>query len=188
MMLRFIDLGYGTGFTFGPLSSKTFHISLPLPPDITLRPPNFSHRPGITLRPLDASHFDTVKRFWSYAARAADADVIIRDGLLAGLSVGAFIDDDDATTPTSDGLVSWCVLNHNGSLAFMHTLESHRRRGLGGLVLTKLTEICQQRGYPCSASTVAETKYGIVSALTKLGYNQVGDVLVGGGAPSQTAQ
>ncbi|KAF0305896.1 hypothetical protein FJT64_022526 [Amphibalanus amphitrite] len=78
--------------------------------------------PGITLRPLDANHFDIVKHYWPYAARAADADAIIRDGLLAGLSMGAFVDG-DTSTPTGDGLVSWCVLNHNGSLAFMHTME-----------------------------------------------------------------
>ncbi|XP_043189203.1 uncharacterized protein LOC122363717 [Amphibalanus amphitrite] len=159
--------------------------------------------PGIVLRPLDANHFDIVKHYWPYAARAADADAIIRDGLLAGLSMGAFVDGDtatstgdastptgdastptdDASTPTGDGLVSWCVLNHNGSLAFMHTMESHRRQGLGGLVLGALTRLLQQRGYPCSASTVLGPQYG-TRALQQLGYTLVGDVLVGGGGPA----
>ena len=144
------------------------------------------HSPGISLRPLDSVHLDTVKQYWPYAASAADADVIIGDGLLAGLSIGAFIDG-DASTPTPDGLVSWCVLDHNGSLAFMHTLESHRRRGLSRLVLTALTRLCQRRGYPCSASTVLGPDYG-TRALQQLGYSLVGDVLVGGSAPVASSQ
>ena len=145
------------------------------------------HRPGVTLRPLDASHLDTVKRFWPYTSRANDADAIIGDGVLAGLSVGAFISQAGAAVTPPEGPVSWCVLNHNGSLAFLHTLESERGRGLGGLALAALTQLCQQRGYPCSVATLLGPGCG-TRPPAELGYALVGDVLVGRGAPSGAAQ
>ncbi|XP_037071702.1 uncharacterized protein LOC119092905 [Pollicipes pollicipes] len=102
--------------------------------------------PGVSVRPLDSIHLDTVKRFWPYTAVTPDADGVMRDGMTVGLSVGVFVavDNDVASSPDGE-LVCWVLLNRNAFLGFLHTLESHRRRGLARLAMAELTRLFLQR-------------------------------------------
>ncbi|XP_037076669.1 uncharacterized protein LOC119097802 [Pollicipes pollicipes] len=45
---------------------------------------------GVVIRPLNEGHVDQVKRFWEYSDHVPGVDGIIRDGVLRGLSAGAF--------------------------------------------------------------------------------------------------
>ena len=118
----------------------------------------FLHRAGIRVDRLLPEHTETVKHYWPFAADVLEAHPIIDDGVLAGLSAGAFVTEpasqssgdlgDQEEPLPADGLASWAVVNHNGGLGFLHTLSSQRRQGLAGLVLAELTRISEAAGYP----------------------------------------
>ncbi|XP_037085991.1 uncharacterized protein LOC119106450 [Pollicipes pollicipes] len=94
--------------------------------------------PGVSVRPLDSIHLDTVKRFWPYTAVVPDADGLMRDGMTVGLSAGVFVAADNDVASSPDGeLVCWALLNRNAMLGFLHTLETHRRRGLARLAMAE---------------------------------------------------
>ncbi|XP_037071698.1 uncharacterized protein LOC119092903 isoform X1 [Pollicipes pollicipes] len=130
--------------------------------------------PGVSVRPLDGIHLDTVKRFWPYTAVTPDADGVMRDGMTVGLSVGVFVavDNDVASSPDGE-LVCWVLLNRNAFLGFLHTLESHRRRGLARLAMAELTRLFLQRRLPCLVATAVPS---VMNMMKPLGYSSVCNV------------
>jgi len=141
---------------------------------------------GLAIRPLDLSHMDTVRRSWPYAPVTPDATAHLQDGLRSGISVGVFVSADSPVTATastppqaetsrtaatnnepsaSDSLASLAMVNYHGHLGFLYTMPTHRRRGLARLVLAKLTQLFEQRGYPCLLNTGEKNIHGTVRYL-----------------------
>ncbi|XP_037085572.1 uncharacterized protein LOC119106081 [Pollicipes pollicipes] len=98
----------------------------------------------------------------------------MRDGMTVGLSVGVFVAADNDVASSPDGeLVCWVLLNRNAVLGFLHTLESHRGRGLARVAMAELTRLCLQRRLPCLVTTAVPS---VMHMMEPLGYSSVCDV------------
>jgi len=122
---------------------------------------------GLTVRPLDLRHEDTLRHFWRYAHYHPDLDMLLHDGLRCGISAGVFTAE--GATSGAAQLVSWAILHHNGHLGFLHTVPAYRRRGLASLALAESTRRCAQSGYPCVAGT-GQGSTSVIRMLEELGY------------------
>ncbi|XP_037085881.1 uncharacterized protein LOC119106361 [Pollicipes pollicipes] len=165
------DVRHQRGFSSRLIDTNTLFVKEEYPPVecvLTCCPP------GVSVRPLDSMHLDTVKRFWPYTAVTPDADGVMRDGMTVGLSAGVFVAADSDVASSPDGeLVCWALLNRNAMLGFLHTLETHRRRGLARLAMEALTRLCLQRRLPCLVATAVPS---VMHMMEPLGYSSVCNV------------
>jgi len=89
---------------------------------------------SFVVAPLRAEDADVVNRTWKYN-RGAQSLPLVRSMIASGRTMAAFVDDSDSGKRRP---VSWALEYPNGSWGMLHTLESHRRRGLALRVVRSL--------------------------------------------------
>ncbi|XP_034473652.1 uncharacterized protein LOC117781045 [Drosophila innubila] len=101
---------------------------------------------GISLRSLDTEDILTVNNLWRYGTEYTVK--FIRRLILYNVSVGAF--------DTDGKLVACCLRLPIGALGVLHVLDSHRRLGLGSLMVRCLAKKISKLGDEVLAPVVKE--------------------------------
>ncbi|XP_075154016.1 uncharacterized protein LOC142227385 [Haematobia irritans] len=98
---------------------------------------------NITTRDLDETHAEFVNSVWPH--RSADSEKFVRHLIKFNKSVGLF---------EGDQLVAWCLIQPLGSLGLLQVEESHRRKGLGKLVVKIMSKYLAEKGTEVTATVV----------------------------------
>ncbi|ALC38140.1 maker400 [Drosophila busckii] len=85
---------------------------------------------GLELRSLELEDAETVNEFWPH--RSAGSIHFARALISRNISVGAY--------ETNAQLVAWCLRLPTGSLGFLQVKDSHKRLGLGSLMVRYLSK------------------------------------------------
>ncbi|XP_043647482.1 uncharacterized protein LOC122616187 [Drosophila teissieri] len=86
--------------------------------------------PGITLRNVNLEDAETINEIWPH--RAPGSIEFVRSLIKYNMNLGAY--DDNGK------LVAWCLRLPIGSLGLLQVLESHKRLGLGSLMVKSMAK------------------------------------------------
>lgn len=88
---------------------------------------------GYFLQKLEKEHADIVVDHWPYFKEMPNKTNTIAMFISTFISVGAFSTENPAQP------VSWSCMLHCGEIAFVYTVEGHRRKGLSKAVVETIT-------------------------------------------------
>ncbi|XP_064540979.1 uncharacterized protein LOC135430297 [Drosophila montana] len=127
----------------------------------------FSAEPpaGIELRSLDIEDAPTVNEIWPH--RADGSVEFVKLLIVHNVSVGAY--DEQGK------LIAWCLRLPIGSLGLLQVLESHKRLGLGSLMVRYLSKKISEMGDEVLAPVVTENTPSR-KMFEKLGFQKIDNV------------
>uniref|UniRef100_A0A1I8NS10 N-acetyltransferase domain-containing protein n=1 Tax=Stomoxys calcitrans TaxID=35570 RepID=A0A1I8NS10_STOCA len=98
---------------------------------------------NITTKGLDVTHAEQINRVWPH--RFEGSLTFVEHLIKFNKSVGLF---------EGEQLVAWCLIYPLGSLGLLQVEESHRRKGLGKLVVKIMSKYLAEQGIEVTASVV----------------------------------
>ncbi|KAH8377482.1 hypothetical protein KR093_005692 [Drosophila rubida] len=127
----------------------------------------FSIKPpaGITLRKLETADAETVNEIWPH--RAEGSVEFVKQLIENEISVGAC--DDNGK------LIAWCLRLPLGSLGLLQVVASHKRLGLGSLMVSYLSTKIAELGQEVLAPVVTENMPSR-RMFEKLGFKKIDNV------------
>lgn len=124
--------------------------------------------PGLTLRALEPRHAKVVNDRWPYRHVGSEGMVAKTIERNPGLSWGVFTEEDPDGDPVAVILGAWY-----GGLGMLHTMDSHRRRGLGELVTRAAARALAERHGLAAHCNVVFPNPASAATLDKVGFRKV---------------
>ncbi|XP_054744791.1 uncharacterized protein LOC129249154 [Anastrepha obliqua] len=120
---------------------------------------------GYTLRSLETKHAEQVNSIWPH--RRNDSVHFVELLIAYNDSVGVF--------DGAGNLVAWSLRLPIGSLGLVHVVDTHKRLGLGSLVVSHMSKLIASKGLEVTAPVVFENKPSR-SMFEKLGFQTIDKV------------
>ncbi|XP_018793092.1 PREDICTED: uncharacterized protein LOC108971461 [Bactrocera latifrons] len=120
---------------------------------------------GFTLRRLDTKNAELVNSVWPH--RTSNTLLFVERMITYADSVGVY--------DSSDNLVAWCLRLPIGSLGLLQVMESHKRLGLGSLVVCYMSKLIASKGLEVTAPVVFQNMASR-SMFEKLGFKVIDNV------------
>ncbi|EDV59284.1 uncharacterized protein LOC6541378 [Drosophila erecta] len=156
-VVEYIDSKYSTTKELHLNETVWYSASKELVDSFTIQAP-----PGITLLNLALEDAETINEIWPH--RAPGSIDFVRSLIKYNLNLGAY--DDNGK------LVAWCLRLPIGSLGLLQVLESHKRLGLGSLMVKSMAKKISATGEQVLAPVVTKNTASR-SMFEKLGFRAI---------------
>ncbi|KAJ8679905.1 hypothetical protein QAD02_015692 [Eretmocerus hayati] len=123
------------------------------------------------LRPLDVSHIPLVNSIWPHRNRENPelSEKYLETFVRLNRSVGLFLKDDNS-------LVSWILHADTGSLGQLQTVEGHKRKGYGRIVIQALVRELAEKESLDSTLFIVKNNAASHKLFNSLGYRPLKEV------------
>lgn len=141
------------------LLSLTFFISNSYP---TLFLSPFDSARGCVIEPLRPEHAELINSTWKYGGDADSYNSVLRN-ITQFPSLCVIPENGSA----SGSPVSWVLLCPHGAMGLLYTLPEYRRRGYARTLVSRLSEMLFEEGYPvyCIVEEGNSASYGLFRSL-----------------------
>lgn len=121
---------------------------------------------GLTLAPLRMENVDLINNSWPH--RHPNSELFVGRLVRYGQNVGAFDEEEN--------LVAWCLTLPLGSLGLLQVLETHKRKGLGSLMVRAMAKQYAEKGMETMAPVV-ESNVASLAMFKNIGFSQIDKAL-----------
>ncbi|XP_018560923.1 uncharacterized protein LOC108903289 [Anoplophora glabripennis] len=120
--------------------------------------------PEVYIKKLDTSHAELVNSEWPH--RYKDSVKFVSLLIEMNEGYGLFL-------KSNDEMVSWALLSMLGQLTMVQTVDCHKKKGYGSLMVKYLSKIIANKGYS-PFGTILEENRASIYMFQKLGFNNLG--------------
>ncbi|XP_017859275.1 PREDICTED: uncharacterized protein LOC108611260 [Drosophila arizonae] len=120
---------------------------------------------GIELRRLEVKHASAINEIWPHRSEGSVA--FVKSLITHNISVGAYDEQGN--------LIAWCMRLPSGALGLLRVVDTHKRLGLGSLMVRYLSKKISELGDEVRAPVVTENTPSR-KMFEKLGFQQIDHV------------
>ncbi|XP_055375763.1 uncharacterized protein LOC129608330 [Condylostylus longicornis] len=135
-----------------------YHLNKEIALNFDIRPPS-----GYKIKTLSEEHANFINNLWKY--KHSGSEEYLKKLIQRNLNLGVF-DENDC-------LVAWCLRVEYGLLGTLQVVDTHKRKGLGSLVVKALAKLSAENNFD-SAASVDIPNISSKKLFEKVGFEQFG--------------